>query len=125
MIELKAVGPPSSSSTHMHNSIHLELDPLALEFREEMHVDPLRSNPPYSHYGFKGDFFILWVFLYFPNFLQLPCITIVISKHKPHNESIYSKCRTKPCTHHCDGHFRAGSMSFHPGLSGPTGGLLS
>lgn len=78
-------------SIHLHGNIHLEVDPLASEFREEMHVDKLRSNQPHSLYRFKVDFFLfLWVFLCFLHFLQLgnSSITFVISKHKSHNKKL-------------------------------------
>lgn len=78
-------------SIHLHGNIHLEVDPLASEFREEMHVDKLRSNQPHSLYRFKADFFLfLWVFLCFLHFLQLgnSSITFVISKHKSHNKKL-------------------------------------
>lgn len=111
-------------STHMHHNIHIELDPLALEFREEMHVDQLRSNQPYSHYGFKVDFF------FFPKlsrFSRFPTMTMhyfcdpTIKSIKVHTLNAESNL----LAWHHDRHFVVGSVGPCPGLSHLTGSLLS
>lgn len=60
MAELNSAGLMPPFFTHMHHNILLELDPLASEFGEEMHMDQSKSNHPYSYYGFKGDFFLFY-----------------------------------------------------------------
>ena len=84
----------------------------------------LRSNQPYSHYGFKVDFFFFFPKL--SRFSRFPTMTMhyfcdpTIKSIKVHTLNAESNLHT---WHH-DRHFVVGSVGLCPGLSHPTGSLL-